>query len=143
MGQPSVFNFTSQSLVFSFSQKDYIRAALASLNAANLALRDARQAVAEDTAITYLALDHDVQRQTALGEQAGFAARLVSIVQERLDAGQDTPIDLTTAQLSAAQIRLARLRGEDDFAVDQAHLARLIGLPAQGLTVIFEQHSGV
>src|SRR5580698_3429683 len=43
LGQPSVFNFTSQSLLFSFSQKDYIRAALASLDAANLALRDARQ----------------------------------------------------------------------------------------------------
>ena len=136
LGQPSVFNFTSQSLLFSFSQKDYIRAARDSLNAANLALRDARQAVAEDTAITYLSLDRDTQRQAALGEQAGFAARLVGIVQERLDAGQDTPIDLTTAQLSAAQIKLARLRGEGDLAVDQAHLARLVGLPAQGLTVI-------
>ena len=136
LGQPSVFNFTSQSLLFSFSQKDYIRAARDSLNAANLALRDARQAVAEDTAITYLSLDRDTQRQAALEEQAGFAARLVGIVQERLDAGQDTPIDLTTAQLSAAQIKLARLRGEGDLAVDQAHLARLVGLPAQGLTVI-------
>jgi outer membrane protein TolC len=136
LGQPSVFNFTSQSLLFSFSQKDYIRAARDSLNAANLALRDARQAVAEDTAITYLSLDRDSQRQEALGEQAGFAGRLVGIVQERLDAGQDTPIDLTTAQLSAAQIRLARIRGEGEFAIDQAHLARLVGLPAQGLTVI-------
>ncbi len=136
LGQPSVFNFTSQSLLFSYSQKDYIRAALASLDAANFALRDARQAVAEDTAITYLALDRDVQRQAALGEQAGFAAKLVNIVQARLDAGQDTPIDLTTAQLSAAQIRLARIRGEDDFVIDQEHLARLVGLPPKGLTVI-------
>ncbi len=136
LGQPSIFNFTSQSLLVSFSQQDYIRAARASLNAANLALRDVRQAVAEDTAITYLALARDMQRQTALGEQVGFATKLVSIVQDRLDAGQDTPIDLTTAQLSAAQIKLARLRGDDDFAIDQAHLARLIGLPAQGLYVI-------
>ena len=136
LGQPSVFNFTSQSLVFSFSQKDYIRAAEASLNAADLALRDARQAVAEDAAVTYLALDHDQQRQAVLGEQTDFAAKLVSIVQNRLDAGQDTPIDLTTAKLSAAQIRLARLRAEDESTADQAHLARLTGLPAQGLTVI-------
>jgi outer membrane protein TolC len=136
LGQPSVFNFTSQSLLFSFSQKDYIRAAEASLNAADLALRDARQAVAEDAAVTYLALDHDQQRQAVLGEQTGFAAKLVSIVQNRLDAGQDTPIDLTSAKLSAAQIRLARLRAEDESTADQAHLARLTGLPAQGLTVI-------
>src|SRR6266852_1791899 len=45
VGQPSIFNFTSQSLLFNFSQQDYIRAARSSLNAANLALRDARQAV--------------------------------------------------------------------------------------------------
>ena len=133
LGQPSIFNITSQSLVFSYSQRDYIRAARAALDAANLTLKDIREGVAEDTAITYLALDRDMQRQAALEQQQGFADRLVSIVQERLDAGQDTPIDLTTSRLTAAQVRLARLRAEDETAADQAHLARLIGLPAQGL----------
>lgn len=136
VGQPSIFNFTSQSLVFNFSQQDYVRAARASLVAANLALHDVRQAVEEDAAVTYLALNRDQQRQDALHEQAGFAARLVSISQERLDAGQDTQIDLTTARLAAAQIRLALLRGEDELMADQSHLARLTGLPEQGLTVI-------
>jgi outer membrane protein TolC len=74
-----------------------------------------------------------MQRQAALREQQGFADRLVAIVQDRIDAGQDTPIDLTTARLSAAQIRLANLRADDETAADQAHLARLLGLPAQGL----------
>jgi outer membrane protein TolC len=136
LGQPSVFNFTSQSLLVSFSQKDYIRAASASLTAANLALKDVRQAVAEDAAVTYLALDRDQQRQSALMEEHGYASRLVSIVQSRLDAGQDTPIDLTTARLTAAQIRLARLRAEGETEGDQLHLARLTGLPASGLSVI-------
>ena len=136
VGQPSVFNVTSQSLIFNYSQPDYIRAARASLNAANLALRDARQAVAEDAAVTYLALDRDQQRQEALTDQNNYAARLVSIVQDRLDAGQDTQIDLTTARLTAAQIRLARLRAEDTTEADRAHLARLTGLPAAGLSVV-------
>ena len=135
VGQPSIFNFTSQSLLFNYSQRNYLRAARAALDAANLALRDVRQAVAEDASVTYLALDRDTQRQAALNEQAGFAARLVSIVQDRLDAGQDTDIGLTSARLSAAQIRLACLRADDETAIDQAHLARLTGLPAQGLTV--------
>ena len=133
LGQPSIFNITSQSLVFSYSQHDYLRAAQAALDATRLNLKDIRAGVAEDTAITYLALDRDLQRQTALQEQQGFSDRLVNIVQERLDAGQDTPIDLTTCRLSAAQIRLARLRAEDETAADQAHLARLIGLPAKAL----------
>jgi outer membrane protein TolC len=133
LGQPSIFNITGQSLVFSYSQRDYIRAAQAALEATRLNLKDIREGVAEDTAITYLALDRDVQRQAALQEQQGFSDRLVSIVQERLGAGQDTPIDLTTCRLTAAQIRLARLRAEDETVADQAHLARLIGLPAQAL----------
>ncbi|WP_188757780.1 TolC family protein [Edaphobacter acidisoli] len=135
LGQPSIFNFTTQSLVYSFSQPDYIRAARAALEAANLSLKDARDAVAEDVALTYVALDRDTQRQTALAQQSGYANRLVDIVQERLDAGQDSQIGLTTARLTAAQIHLAALRADDDTIADEAHLAHLIGLPAKDLTI--------
>ena len=138
LGQPSIFNINAQSLVFSYSQRDYLRAAHASLDAAKLNLKDIREGVAEDTAVTYLAVDRDMQRQAALQQQQGFADRLVTIVQQRLDAGQDTPIDLTTCRLTAAQIRLARLRAEDETVADQAHLARLIGLPSRGLAVTNE-----
>ena len=136
LGQPSIFTVSAQSLVFSYSQRDYIRAAQAALDAANLSLKDIRQGVAEDTAVTYLALDRDIQRQAALQEQQAFADRLVSIVQDRLDAGQDTPIDLTTSRLTAAQIHLSRLRADDETIADRAHLARLIGLPSQALGTV-------
>jgi outer membrane protein TolC len=133
LGQPSIYNLNSQSLVFSYPQRDYIRGARASLEAATLSFRDVRESVAEDTAITYLALNRDLQRQAVLQEQQGFADHLVTIVQDRLAAGQDTSIDLTSARLTAAQIHLARLRMEDETIADQAHLARLLGLPPQGL----------
>jgi outer membrane protein TolC len=133
LGQPSIYNLATQSLVFSYSQRDYVRGARASLDAATLSLKDVREAVAEDAAITYLALNRDLQRQAVLHEQQGFADHLVTIVEDRLAAGQDTPIDLTTARLTAAQIHLARLRMDDDAAADQAHLARLLGLPPQGI----------
>ena len=138
LGQPSIFNITSTSLVFSYSQRDYMRSAKAAYDAANLSLKDAREAVAEDTAVTYLALNRDLQREAALRDQQGYADHLVNIVQQRLDAGQDTPIDLTTSRLTAAQIKLARLRAEDETAFDKAHLARLIGLPMQGITTTSE-----
>lgn len=136
VGQPSIFNFTTHSLVFNFSQANYIRASRFALKAANLALKDAQQAVVEDVAITYIALDRDSQRETALSQQEGYATRLIEIIQERLDAGQDTPISLTGAKLSAAQIRLAKLRTDDEATDDRNHLSRLIGLPAQGLDVV-------
>ncbi len=134
VGQPSVFNFQAQSLVFNYSQRDYIRAARSSLAAANYALMDARQAVAEDTVLTYIALDRDRDRLAALAEQRTFAANLISIVQTRLDAGQDTPIDLTSARLSSAQLRLNLLHTEDEQAIDQLRLAHLTGLPADNLS---------
>ncbi len=135
IGQPSIFNFSAQSLVFNYSQRDYIRAARSGLAAANFALMDARQAVAEDTVLTYVALDRDMDRLAALGQQQGFADQLVSVVQTRLDAGQDTPIDLTTARLSAAQLRLALLHAQDEQAIDQLRLAHLTGLPPDAILI--------
>ena len=136
VGQPSVFNFQAQSLVFNFSQRDYIRAARSALAAANFALMEAREATAEDTVLTYIALDRDRERLDVLNEQRSLYARLTSIVEDRLTAGQDTPIDLTTARLSAAQLRLNILHTEDDQAVDQLRLAHLTGLPTDGLATL-------
>ncbi len=134
-GTPTLINAQSSSLVFNFSQHDYIRAVRAGYDAANFTLLEARQGVAEDVAISYLALEHDSARRAALSEQQSFADRLVTIVQARLDAGQDTPSGLTSAQLTAAQIRLTVLRTEDDLAVDAAHLSLLTGIPAQDIAV--------
>jgi outer membrane protein TolC len=131
---PTLFTINGGSLVFSASQRSYIRSAQAGLNAAQLALRDVREAVAEDTALTFLALDHDQQREAILRQQLGYANTLGTIVQERVDAGQDTQIDLTQAKLTAAQLRLAVLHAEGDTATDREHLARLVGLPSATLT---------
>ena len=132
-GTPTLVSVQSQSLVFNYSQRDYIRAVRAAFDAASLTLLETRQTVAEDVAITYLSLTHDAARKTVLHEEQGFVDRLVTIVQDRLDAGEDTPSGLTSAQLSAAQIRLANLRAEDDVAVDAQRLSLLTGLPAQDL----------
>ena len=132
---PTLFTFNGQSLVYNGSQFDYIRSGRAGVIAAQQALQDTREAVAEDAALTFAALDYDQQRETVLQQQTGFAAHLVSIVQDRLDAGRDTPIDLTTAQLTAAQLRLAYLRAGNQTAIDRDHLARLLGMPLSAIRV--------
>ena len=130
---PTLFTFQAQSLVYSSSQPDYIRSARAGVQAAQFQLTEARQALAEDVAGTFVALDHDQKREAALNQELGFAQRLITIVQDRLDAGRDTPIDLTQAQLTAAQLREAVLHTQDEAANDRAHLAMLMGVPAGGL----------
>lgn len=136
LGQPSVVNVSLQSVVLSFSQHDYIRAARSAMQAAAFTLNDARAGVEQDTVVTYLALNRDLARQQALTDELTHANQLVSIVADRLNAGVDTGLDLTQAKLTAAQTHLALLNAQDETAADQSKLAHLIGLPSERLATV-------
>jgi len=136
LGVPEVFSLSSQSLLFSFSQKDNQRAAAAGLLAANLALDDARAQVTEDVAISYLDLNNAQVRNAAITQESGFASRLVTIVQERLSAGQDTQIELLQARRTAAQIHIQQLQMDDEIAILSNHLARILGLATDTVTTV-------
>ena len=125
---PTLFQFNAGSLVYSASQHWYIQAGRHGVGAADLSLADVRQAVAQDASLGFLALRHDQQREAVLADENHVADRLVDIVTDRLSAGQDTTIDLTQAELTAAQYRLARLRAAEDTARDRDHLALLMGM---------------
>ena len=56
-GQPSVGSATMQSLVLSFSQRQYTKAARAGVEAANLNLKDAKEQVALDASSDYIEMD--------------------------------------------------------------------------------------
>ena len=114
---PTLFTVNAGSLVYNSAQGSYIRSANAGFHAAQLALEDVREGVAQDAALAFIALDHDLQREQAIGQQNGFAASLVDIEQRRVDAGQDTQIDLTQARLTAAQLRLAALHIDVEILV--------------------------
>jgi outer membrane protein TolC len=133
IGQPTIVNVSSQSLLFTFSQRDYVRSASSALRASQLTLADARQQVIFDAALDYLQLDADQRRIEVLDEQNGDASRLAAIEQRRLDAGVGTREDLLRARLLSAQIRLKRLHIQDDIDVVRQRLAHLTGLPADSL----------
>ncbi|MGI4756284.1 MAG: TolC family protein [Janthinobacterium lividum] len=130
---PVIFNISAQSLVFSFSQRDYIRSAQQSVEAAQHLLRNQEIEVVEDTTNTYIALENALQRQTTLQEAARFADRLVNVTSERIAAGVDAKVELPRSRRTATQIRLQRLQLQDEIAGNTRHLALLTGLPAGGL----------
>lgn len=138
LGQPTLFTISSQSLLYNASQHDYIRAARAGVESANLSLKEVRQQVAEDAAVTYLALDRAQQRRNTMVQEQGFSTRLVSIVQVRLDAGQENNVELLKARRTSAQIHLQLIQLEDELASYADHLSRLTGLPATNLLTIPE-----
>ncbi len=130
VGQPSVYNINSNSLLYSFSQPDYIRAARATLASAQLGLKDNEEQVALDTALAYIQLDSDTRQLAALDEEKGYAERLATIERERLVAGVDGRMEVTRAELTEAQVEEKRLHLEDDANQQRQKLAHLTGLPS-------------
>ena len=129
LGQPSIFNITSQSLIFTFSQPSYIRAARAGLRSAQLALEDARQQVVLDSALDYIQLDTDTREIAVLDDENAAASRLSIIEQQRVHAGLGSRTDLLQAKLVAAQVRLKRIHLADDADVLRERLAHLTAMP--------------
>jgi outer membrane protein TolC len=128
-GQPSVGSASMQSLVFSYSQRQYVKAARAGIDAANLSLKDAREQVALDASTTYIELDTVNRELAAAQQQDTFTADLVRIEQQRNEAGVDSDIDLLQARLTAAKLKLARLHLETRAATLAKQLAVLTGMP--------------
>ncbi|HEX3470782.1 MAG TPA: TolC family protein [Silvibacterium sp.] len=130
VGQPSVYSITSQSLLYSFSQPDYIRAARAGLKSAELSLKDNEEQVALDTALAYIQLDNDMRELAALEEEKKFAEKLVEIERDRLVEGVDGRMEVTKAELASAQVDERRLHLESGASQLQQKLQHLTGLPA-------------
>lgn len=130
VGQPSVYNVQSQSMLYSFSQPDYIRASRAALKSAELNLKDNREQVTLDCALAYIQLDIDISELALLDQEKADAEKLISIERDRLVAGVDSRMDLTKAEITSAQIDISRFHIQDDAAGQRQKLAHLTGLPA-------------
>jgi len=133
LGQPTIFNFSTQSLIYNFSQNDYIRSSRAGLQATQLGLKDARQQTIEDAALTYIELDTALQQQHALDDQNAAASRLEEIMVQRESAGMESHVEVLRSELIQAQIHLKQLHGHNNIAALRSHLAHITGLPADGL----------
>lgn len=130
LGQPSVFNVQAGSLVFSFSQPDYIRSAHAALKAARLNLKDTQDQVTLDCALAYVQLEADTREIASLSNEKDAAERLVAIEEDRMAAGVDSRMDVTRAEITSAQVDLKKLHAEDDATAQREKLAHLTGMPA-------------
>jgi outer membrane protein TolC len=133
-GQPSVANAQLQSLVLSYSERQYARAARTGVKAADLALKEAREQVALDVSTAYIELDTVNIELDAARQQESFTGRLVSIEQERSEAGVDSLSDLLQARLTGAQLRLKRLHLETRAATLAKQLSVLTGMPVGGIS---------
>jgi outer membrane protein TolC len=136
LGYPSFFNANATSLVLSWSQKDYMRAARTALNAANFSLKDEQQQTELDVAVAYVQLDSDLKELEALQQQSSFAETLVQLEQDRVNAGVDPKMTELESELTAAQVDQKHAQLENDAEAMRQKLAHLTGLPATGFTSV-------
>lgn len=134
VGQPTVVNATANSMALSFSQPSMIRSARASLDAARASLRDTREKIVADTALTYIELDTDRRELEALDQQHSFGERLVEIERERQAADLSSAMSVTQAELTNAQLELRRLHLQNHMRALRLHLANLTGLTEESVT---------
>ncbi len=130
VGQPSIYSVSAQSLVLSFSQRDYMRSARQGLLSAEEALKSKRDKVLNEAATDYVELSIDTEKIAALQEEKAYTQALVGIEQDRVQAGVDPRLNLLQAELTSAQIDLNRIHTEQDAAQMRTQLAHLTGLPA-------------
>lgn len=130
---PIIFSISAQSLVFSFQQRDYVRAAEEARESAQHALNREQIQVTQDTTNTYVALDNAEARRAIMRRELELADRLITVTSERIDAGVDARVELPKSRRTALQIRLAALQLDDEIAFNRRHLANLTGLPESGL----------
>jgi outer membrane protein TolC len=128
-GQPSVGSATMQSLVFSYAQRQYTKAARAGIEAATLRLKDAREQVALDASNAYIEIDTVNRELEAAHQQSEYTGKLVQIEQQRAEAGVDSNLDLLNAQLTAANLKLQRIHLESRVRTLSKQIAVLTGLP--------------
>jgi outer membrane protein TolC len=133
---PTIFTVNAQSLVYSAQQRFYIRAARSDLHSAQLELDDARSQAMEDTAITYLSLDHAQKTLAGVAEQYEFSTRLVSIVEDRVNGKLDSQLELLKSRRAAMQLKLQKLRAEDDVSNLCDHLSQLTGRSSVSITIL-------
>ena len=135
---PTIFTVSAQSLVFSFQQREYLRAARQQLQAAKLSLQEMSQQVQEDVVITYVSLEQAQAVSKALGEQYEFADRLASIDEDRRRSGLESELEVMKARRRAVQVKLSQMQADENIQSLRGHLAFLTGLSLENVTTMPE-----
>jgi outer membrane protein TolC len=130
---PSLFNVTSQQVLYSPAQKAFVKAARSDWQAAQQQAKDQHEALVEDTVLTYVELNKWTQEIDLLNTALINNQKVETIEQERIKAGVDSPIEQNRAKLATARVRMRLAEAKGSADVLRTRLAQLTGLSAEEL----------
>ena len=130
---PSIFNVNFQGMLFNRAQRSYIKAARSDTAATVAQNADRRNELIMETALDYIQLDLLDSSLQIQREQEQSAAKFQDIVNQRVQAGLDSQVEVTRAKLAGARTKLDI--AQTQAAADQLRLrlSQLTGLPANSI----------
>ncbi len=131
---PSIVNFTSQSALINPALREFIRAAKIEHQSSTLQAKDQRNQVIQDTVIAYVELDRWQTMRSHLDEQHGSAVHAEQVEAQRIQAGVDSVLASTQAQLTTARVDLRIAQADGSMDLLRMKLSHLTGLPSPGIS---------
>lgn len=110
------------------ARKDIANGRVAEVNAAIIA--EEWKLVAE-TRRQFLAVLFQEQSLVLLGEEESLREKTLTLVKRQKEVGDGTDLDISAAELDAAEVRRDRRHVESELALARRELNRLLGLPPQ------------
>jgi outer membrane protein TolC len=138
-GAPALFNLTYNQELFNLPARGDVRAEEQKAEQQRLTMDAVRDAVIQRTVSAYLQLAKVRRQLELLRSERESAQKILDYSRQRMQAGYELPIEVTRAQLTAAQVeqRLAQLEDQEETTSDQLRL--LLGLePDQPIEVTAE-----
>lgn len=130
---PSIVNLTTQSALFNPSLQQFMRAARAESNAAELSGKDKREQVIQETVLNYLELAQWEQQIEQLQKDAAESQKMEGAVEDRIHEGVDSALERSKAKLVTARIRLRLSQVQGSADVLRLKLSQLTGVPELSL----------
>src|SRR5580765_3743452 len=133
---PSILNLNSQSAIYNPALREFVRAAKTDWQASTFQTKDQRAQVIQDTVLAYTELNHWEQTLSHLEQEQADAAKMETTVNQRVEAGVDSPAMKNQARLVVARVRLRAAEAHGSIDILRNRLAQLIGLPADNIETI-------
>jgi outer membrane protein TolC len=123
-GAPALFNLTYNQELFNLPARGDVRAEEQKAEQRRLTMDGVRDSVIQRTVSAYLQLAKVRRQLELLRSERESAQKILDYTRQRMQAGYELPIEVTRAQLTAAQVeqRLAQLEDQEETAADQLRL---------------------
>jgi outer membrane protein TolC len=135
---PSIVNTTAQFAVLNPALRDFVRAARTEYRESTVQTKDQRSQVLQDTVLTYVELSKWETLMTHLSRDYEDTLKMEQLVNQRVLAGVDNPLNRNQARLNAARVYFHISQAQGAIDVLRNRLSQLTGLPAAAIETVPE-----